>query len=111
MRTERSLVDDLIHLGLGVARVVTLVVTTPAIADDVEDHVALEGLAVLKGESRGARARLGVIAIDVKDRRLNDLGNIGRIEARPRCFRGGREAHLVVDDNVHRATDAIARKL
>src|SRR5271156_3600330 len=44
------LVDDLVHLGLGVARVVTLVVAKAAVTHNVENDVALERFAILKGQ-------------------------------------------------------------
>ena len=56
-----------------------------------------------------AHARLGVVAVDVEDRRLHRLGDVAAVERRLRecCGRGG-EADLVVDDEVDGAADAVA---
>jgi hypothetical protein len=47
----------------------------------------------------------------VEDRSLDHLGHVGRIDARARRLRGGREADLVVDHDVDRPSDVIAGKL
>ena len=53
-------------------------------------------------------ARLGVVAVDVEDRRLDRLGDVGAVQRRAGVLRRGREADLVVDDQVDRAADAVA---
>ena len=82
-----------------------------AVTHDVEHDVALERLAVVVGQARRAHARLGVVAVHVEDRRLDHLGDVGRVETRARRLRRGREADLVVDHDVDRAADVIAREL
>ena len=61
-------VDELVHQGLGVARVVPLVVAVPAVADHVDDDVLVERLAEAEGQPGGPGAGLGVVAVDVEDR-------------------------------------------
>ncbi len=100
--------DALVHERLGVARVVPLVVAVPAVADEVDDDVLVEPLAERERQPSGPHAGLGVVAVDVEDRRLDHLGHVGRVHRRPGGFRRGGEAELVVDDDVHRAADPIA---
>jgi succinyl-CoA synthetase alpha subunit len=82
---RRMLADRRIHERLGEARLVTLIVAEPAIAPHVDDDVALERLAILDRELAGEGHRLGIVAVDVEDRRLDRLGNVGRVR------RGARE--------------------
>jgi len=81
------LLDEVVHQRLGVRRVVALVVTATAVADEVDDDVLLERLAVLEREPGDADARLGVVAVHVEDRRLHHPRDVGAVERRPR--RGG----------------------
>ena len=81
-------VDHAVHERLGVARVVALVVPVAPVADEVDDDVGAERLAELEGEPHRARARLGVVAVHVEDRRLDHLGDVGRVERRARVLRG-----------------------
>ena len=74
--------DALVHEWLGVARVVALVVPVLAVADEIDDHVLVEGLAEGEGESGGANARLGVVSVDVEDGRLDHLGHVSRVHRR-----------------------------
>ena len=61
--------------------------------------------------SRDAHAGLGVVAVHVEDRRLDHPGDVGGVDARTRRRRRGREADLVVDDDVDRAAGAVAAQL
>ena len=107
-RTERRCVDLGVHQRLRVAGVVALVVTVAAVADHVDHDVLVEPLAEREGQPGDAHARLGVVAVHVEDRRLDDLGDVGGVEARAGRLRGGGEPDLVVDDHVDRAADAVA---
>ena len=55
--------------------------------------------------------RLGVVAVDVDDGSGDGLGDIGGIEARPGIEGRGREANLVVDDDVDGAAGPVAAQL
>ena len=75
-------VDELVHQGLGVARVVPLVVAVAPVADHVDDHVLVERLAEAEGQPGRPHAGLGVVAVDVEDRGLHHLGHVGRVDRR-----------------------------
>ena len=76
------LVDLGVHQRLRVARVVALVVAVAPVADHVDDDVLVEPLPVRERQPGDAHARLGVVAVHVEDRRLDDLGDVGGVEAR-----------------------------
>ena len=101
-------VDLGVHQRLRVAGVVALVVPVAPVADEVDDHVLVEPLAVGVGEPRHPHARLGVVAVDVEDRGLDDLGDVGGVEARPGGLGRGGEPDLVVDHDVDRAAHPVA---
>ena len=63
--------DLLVHHRLRERRLVALVVAVPAVADEVDDHVAPERLAELDRQPRRLHDRLGVVAVDVEDRGLD----------------------------------------
>ena len=79
----------------------------PPIADQVDHDVFLEFLAVsereLGDEDRGFR----IVAVHVEDRCFDHLCDIGTVVCRT-GVRGpaGREANLVVDDDVHGTASA-----
>ena len=100
--------DRLVHQRLRVARVVALVVTVAAVAQHVDDDVLVEALAVLERQPGDAHAGLGVVAVDVEDRRLHRLGHVAAVERRAGELGRRREPDLVVDDQVDRAADAVA---
>ena len=103
--------DEVVHQRLGHRRVVALVVAAPAVADHVDDDVLVELLAELVGQLGHPHARLGVVAVDVEDRRLDHPGDVGGVGRGARAARRGREADLVVDDDVHGAAGAVAAQL
>ena len=105
------LLDQVVHERLGVRRVVALVVTATAVADQVDDDVLVERLAVLERQLRHPDARLGVVAVDVEDRCLHHPRHVGAVERRARRGRRRGEADLVVDDDVDRAAGAVAAQL
>jgi hypothetical protein len=106
---SRVLRDLLVHQRLRDERFVLLVMPELAEAHDVDHHVLVELLAVVERELRDEQNRLRVVAVDVKDRRLDHLRHVRAIDRRACVARVGRgEADLVVDDQVHRAAGAIA---
>ncbi len=106
-----TLVDEAVHLGLRERRVVGLVVAVTPVADEIDDDVAVELLAVVEREARDPHDGFRVIAVDVDDRRLHGLGHIGRVVRRAGRVRRGREADLVVDDHMHGAAGPVAAQL
>ena len=71
--------DVLVHLGVGEHGLVALVVTEAAVAEDVDDHVLVELLPELGRHLGGVDHRLGVVAVDVEDRRLDHQRDVGRV--------------------------------
>ena len=101
--------DPAIHAGLGDHRLVGLVMALAAVTDQVDDHVVVKAVAVIERESCHEDHRVRVVGIDVEDRRLDQLGNLGAVERRTRLQgHAGGEADLVVHDQVHSATRVIA---
>ena len=54
---------------------------------------------------------LGVVPVDVEDRRLDHAGDVRRVHAGPRGLRRGGEPDLVVHHDVHRAAGPVAAQL
>ena len=103
--------DQLVHLRLGERGLVALVVAEAAVADHVDDDVLAERLAEVERHLHDAHARLGVVAVDVEDRRLHHLGDVGGVHARPAELGRGGEAELVVHHDVDGAADLVAGHL
>ena len=102
------LADFLVHQRLGEARLVALVMTEAAIAPHVDHDIAPEGVAVFDRQLAGEGDCLGIVAVDVQDRRLDALGNVRGIGARPCELGRGGKADLVVDDEVDAAAGVVA---
>ena len=103
--------DGLVHERLGVAGIVALVVTMAAVANEVDDDVLIKLLSVFERQFGNTHAGFGVVGVDVEDRCLDELGDIGRVFARACSVRRGREAELVVDDDVDTAADFVTTDL
>ena len=86
-------------------------VAAASVADHVDDDVLVERLPVGEGDLGDPHASLRVVAVDVEDRRLDHPGHVGGVDRRTARARRGREADLVVDDDVDRATGAVAAQL
>ena len=69
--------DRLVHHRLGKCRLVGLVVTEATIGPDVEDHILSEGVAELGRNARDVDHGFHVVAVDVEDRRLHELRDLG----------------------------------
>ena len=100
--------DRLVHQRLGERRLVAFVVAVAAIAEHVDDDRLLEFLPELGRDLGGVDHRFRIVAVGVEDRRLDHLGDVGGIGRGARIARIGREADLVVDDEMHRAAGAVA---
>ena len=105
------LLDEVVHARLRHRRVVALVVAAAAVADEVDDDVLVEPLAVLEGELGHVHHGLRLVAVDVEDRGLDGLGHVGGVHRGARLGRRRGEAHLVVHDHVDRAAGAVAGQL
>ena len=96
--------DAGVHQRLGLHRLLGLVMPPAAVADDVDHHILAEAHAVVGGQLGDEHHRLGVVAVDVEDGRLDDLGDLGAVLRRTGVIAAvGGEADLVVDDDVDRA--------
>ena len=104
-------VDDVVHQRLRERRVVGLVVAASPVADHVDDDVLLELAPVVDGQLRDAHARLWVVGVHVEDRCGDHPGDVGAVQARSGLRRRGREADLVVDDDMHGSAGAVAAQL
>ncbi len=85
--------------------------TVPAVAQQIDEHIALELLSVLRGQLRHGHDRLGVFAIDMEDRCVDQLADVGAVPARPPILGQRGEADLVVHNDMDRAAGRIALKL
>ena len=103
--------DQLVHLRLRQRWLIAFVVTVPAVAKHVDDHIFVKLLAEVVRQPRRAHARLGIVTIHVEDRRLHRLGHVGGVRRRARRFRPGGEADLIVDHDVHCPASAVAFQL
>ena len=103
--------DGPVHDRLRVRRLVALVVSQLAVAPQLDDRVAVEALAEVDRQIDHLRHRLGILAVDVEDRDLQHARDVGRVGRRLRVTRRGREADLVVDDDVNGAAHAVAVQL
>ena len=104
----RMLGDALVHQRLGEGRLVGLVMTVPAVAEHVDDHRLQEALAELGGDLGDVNDGLGIVAVHVEDRRIDHLGDVGRVGRRAREAGRRGEADLIVDDEMDRAAGAVA---
>ena len=105
---RRVALDRLHHQRLCVGRLVLLVVAEAPVADEVDDDVVAEARPEGHGEPDRGDGRLRVVGVDVEDGRVEALGEVARIPRRAPLGRVGREADLVVRDDVERAARRIA---
>ncbi len=107
---RRMGLDLLDHQRLRVGGLVLLVVAEAAVADEVDHDVVAEAAAVGEREPDRRDRGFGVVGVDVDDRHVEALREVGRV-ARRAAFGGiGREADLVVRDQVQRAAGRVARR-
>ena len=104
----RLLRDLLHHQRLCVGRLVLLVVPEAAVSDQVDDDVVPELLPVRERKPNRGDRRLRIVRVDVDDRDVEPLGKVARVARRPALVRVGREADLVVGDQVERAARRVA---
>src|SRR5690606_40380868 len=69
-------VDVGVHQRLRVARLVALVVAVLPVADEVNDDVLVEDLAVVEGQAGDADGRLGVVRSEEHTSELQSRGNL-----------------------------------
>ena len=100
----RMLADGLIHQRLSLHGFFGFVVAAPPITDQIDDHILAELHAVVDGNLSDEQHRFWIVAIDVKDRRLNHSRDLGAVFRGPRIILPmGGKADLVVNDDVNGA--------
>src|SRR5699024_3396615 len=78
--TSRGLIgDQVVHAWLGHRWVVTLVVATTTVGDQIQYNIAVETLAVFEGQLCCVHYCFWVITVDMEDRCLNGTGNVSSI--------------------------------
>ncbi len=97
-----------VHHRLGERRLVAFVMAMPAVAEHVDDDRLVEFLPELDRDLGGEHHRFRIVAVHMEDRRIDHLGDVGRIGRGARVARIGGEADLVVDDEMQRAAGAVA---
>ena len=70
------MLDQVVHLGLRETWIVAFVVAAAPVADQIDHDILVESLSIGKGQSGGADAGVGIVAVDVKHRSRDGLGNI-----------------------------------
>ena len=94
----------LIHDGLSRRWLVRLVVAQSPIADQVDHDILVKCLPVAQRQSYRRDDSLGIIPVNMQDRRFDHLRDIRAIRGRPRVPQiVRREPDLIVDDDVNRA--------
>ena len=103
--------NEVVHQRLSHRGVIALVVAAPTVAHEVDDDVSLEFLTVGKSQLGDSGYSLRVITVDVKDRRLNGFGDIGRVDRGATLAGRSGESDLVVDDEVDGSAGAVRPQL
>jgi len=96
--------DALVHERLGEGRLVGLVVAVLSVAVEVNDNIVLELGAPIGSKLADKVDSLDIISINVENRSVDGLGNIGTVGGRSGESRIGGETNLVVDDEVNGTT-------
>ena len=94
------LLDEGVAARLGDGGVVGFVVAVATVADEVDDDVGVEALAVLGGDGGDADGGVGIFAVDVEDGDGQALGEVGGEARGVGLFGVGGEAEEVVGDDV-----------
>ncbi len=106
---HRRLLGDALGLQrLGVRGLVLLVVTESPVADEIDDDVVSELLAIGECEPDRRDGRLGIVGVDVDDRHVEALRQVARVARRASLGGIRREADLVVGDEVKRPARRVA---
>ncbi len=109
---RRVFFDFLVHQRLGRTWLIRLVVTMTAIADQIDKHITLKGVAIVERQTGHKRDRFRIVSIDVENRCQHHFADIGAVRGRTRIFRvGGGEANLVVDDDANGTAHFITARL
>ena len=99
---RRVFFDFLVHQRLGCTWLIRFVVAVTAVAEEVNEHIAFEGVTEVQRQTGHESHGFRVIRVNVEDRRLHHLTDVGAVRGRTcvQRVRGG-EAHLVVDHDAN----------
>lgn len=101
--------DLRVHRRLRERRFVALVVAITAVADQIDEDVAPERHAIPERQARRVHARFGVVGVNVEDRNLEPAGHAAGVERAVGITGFGREANLVVGNDVDGAAGRVLR--
>lgn len=104
------LFDGLVHPRLGKRRLIGLVVSVAAVAYNVDHDVFLVLGAPVGGELAHEGNSLGVVPINMENRRVDGLGDIRAIRRRAAESGIGREPDLVIDNQMNRPPGSVRRQ-
>ena len=104
------LLDVFVHHRVGEHRLITLIVTEPTIAEDVDHNVLLEFLAEFCRHLGRVNHSLWIIPIHVENRGLDHQCDVRWIRRRTREMRRCCKADLVVHNHMHGATSFMANQ-
>ena len=105
------ILDLLVHDRLGEAGLIALVVPVTPVADHVDDHILAERRPEVERQLGDGDHGLRVLAVDVEDRHLDHLGDVGAVRGRPPLAGRGGEADLVVHHDMDGAAGLVTREL
>ena len=102
------LANFFVHQRLSAGGLIGFVVTTTAVAHQINDHVFAELIAIIHRQQGGKHHRIRIVAIDMENRRLNHLRDIGTIFGGTRIIATANgKADLIIEHQMHRATGFI----
>ena len=105
---HRRLGHDALGLErLRVGRLVLLLMAEAPVADDVDHEVVAELLAIGERKAGSGERRLRIVGVDMHDRHVEPLREVARVARRAAFHRVGREADLVVRDQVQGAARGV----
>ena len=102
--------NALVHQWLSERGLVSLVVTELAVADDIDDNVALELGTPVSSKLANEVDGLDIITVDVEDGSVNGLGDIRAVRSRTSEARISGETNLVVHNDVDGTASLVGRQ-
>jgi hypothetical protein len=102
--------DDLVHERLGETRVVQFIMTHLTVADNVNDYVLSESLAVLSSVLKDLSDIFHGVSVNMENRGVNALSDISAVSTRSSLVRSGGKSNLVVDYDVNGTSNVIVFK-
>ncbi len=79
LANRRMTANLLVHEGLGLHRLLAFIVPTPPIAHEIDNHVFPIGHTVVSSQVRCEDYSFGIITVDVENRRLHKLSDLGAV--------------------------------